>query len=266
MPKQYILLTHIIQVIGGLFMEYKLRLNNISKVFNGEEPLEAIKNITFDVKNKEIVSIVGTSGCGKSTLLNIISGLDESTNGEILFDKEKPRISYMLQSDALLPYRTVYENAILGLELLHEDTKENKEYVLKLLEEYGLKNFIDKKPNELSGGMRQRVSLIRSIAIKPDILLLDEPFSALDYYTRITISNDVKKIIESLGITTIIITHDIAEALSLSSKIIVLSSRPSVVKNIYNIEFNSNDAIERRSEKNFNGYYEKIWRDLDVNI
>ena len=244
-------------------MNYKLSIKNLSKRFND---FEAIKDVSFDVLPNEIISIIGTSGCGKSTLLNIICGLDNKSSGSLTFDKDNPKISYMLQTDALLPYLTIYDNAILGLVLMHIDTKDNLNYVDKLLNQYGLEEFKDRYPNELSGGLRQRVSLIRSLAIKPDILLLDEPFSALDYYTRITISNDVKKIIKDLGITAIIITHDIAEAISLSDRVIVLSSRPSTVKNIYNVNLNEEDAIKRRSDTHFNELYETIWRDLDVKI
>jgi len=166
-----------------------------------------------------------------------------------------------------LPWKTVLENACLGLELLKIKDKESINYTKSLLEKYGLKDFLNKKPSSLSGGMKQRVALIRSLAIKPDILLLDEPFSALDYYTRITIAEDVYKIIKDLNITTIMITHDIAEALSISDKVIVLSSRPSTVKTIHDIELpKTNTFIEKRSLPKFNEFYEQVWRDLDVKI
>lgn len=249
-------------------MEHKLTINNIRKVFfNNNVEVEAIHDISFDVNNGEIIAIVGTSGCGKSTLLNIISGLENATSGECIFDSDNPKISYMLQSDSLLSWKSVYDNACLGLELLKIDTNENRDYVKKLLKEYGLNEFIDKKPDCLSGGMRQRVALIRSLAIRPDILLLDEPFSALDYYTRITIANDVCNIVKKMKMTTILITHDIAEALSIADKIIVLSSRPSVVKKIYDVSFSDyGNIFEKRSLKEFNELYEKIWRELDVKI
>ena len=246
-------------------MQKLLEINNISKTFNtlnGE--INAIKSISFDVNNEDFIAIVGSSGCGKSTLLNIISGLLEKTNGTIKFYKENPIIGYMLQEDALLPYLNILDNATLGLSLKKIKTKENIEYTKKLLETYGLKDFIYKYPKELSGGMKQRVALIRTLAIKPDILLLDEPFSALDYQSRLSVSEDVYNIIKKEKKTVIMITHDIAEAISLSDKIIVLSKRPSIVKKIYDIEMeNKSTPINNRKCKEFSDYYDKIWRDLD---
>ena len=246
-------------------MQKLLEINNISKTFNtlnGE--INAIKSISFDVNNEDFIAIVGSSGCGKSTLLNIISGLLEKTNGTIKFYKENPIIGYMLQEDALLPYLNILDNATLGLSLKKIKTKENIEYTKKLLETYGLKDFIYKFPKELSGGMKQRVALIRTLAIKPDILLLDEPFSALDYQSRLSVSDDVYNIIKKEKKTVIMITHDIAEAISLSDKIIVLSKRPSIVKKIYDIEMeNKSTPINNRKCKEFGDYYDKIWRDLD---
>lgn len=246
-------------------MQKLLEIKNISKTFNtlnGE--INAIKSISFDVNNEDFIAIVGSSGCGKSTLLNIISGLLEKTNGTIKFYKENPIIGYMLQEDALLPYLNILDNATLGLSLKKIKTKENVEYTKKLLETYGLKDFIHKYPKELSGGMKQRVALIRTLAIKPDILLLDEPFSALDYQSRLSVSEDVYNIIKKEKKTVIMITHDIAEAISLSDKIIVLSKRPSIVKKIYDIEMeNKSTPINNRKCKEFSDYYDKIWRDLD---
>lgn len=246
-------------------MQKLLEINNISKTFNtlnGE--INAIKSISFDVNNEQFIAIVGSSGCGKSTLLNIISGLLEKTNGTIKFYKENPIIGYMLQEDALLPYLNILDNATLGLSLKKIKTKENIEYTKRLLETYGLKDFIYKYPKELSGGMKQRVALIRTLAIKPDILLLDEPFSALDYQSRLSVSEDVYNIIKKEKKTVIMITHDIAEAISLSDKIIVLSKRPSIVKKIYDIKKeNKSTPINNRTCKEFSDYYDKIWRDLD---
>lgn len=246
-------------------MQKLLEINNISKTFNtlnGE--INAIKSISFDVNNEQFIAIVGSSGCGKSTLLNIISGLLEKTNGTIKFYKENPIIGYMLQEDALLPYLNILDNATLGLSLKKIKTKENIEYTKRLLETYGLKDFIYKYPKELSGGMKQRVALIRTLAIKPDILLLDEPFSALDYQSRLSVSEDVYNIIKKEKKTVIMITHDIAEAISLSDKIIVLSKRPSIVKKIYDINMeNKSTPINNRTCKEFSDYYDKIWRDLD---
>ncbi len=244
-----------------------LSIENVSKEFETREgSLLAIENVSFDVEEGEIVAVVGTSGCGKSTLLNILAGLEDESSGKIIYSKEKPRISYMLQNDALLSWRSVFENATLGLELLGIKTKENIEKVLNMIEEYGLEEFIDKKPSCLSGGMKQRVALIRSLAIDPDILLLDEPFSALDYYTRLTISEDVHDIIKKSGKSAIIITHDIQEALSLGDKVVVLSCRPSVVKGIYKTDFKDMSILDKRSTLEFQELYKKIWGDLDVEV
>jgi len=249
-------------------MENKLILKNIGKTFiKGDDSIVAIDDISFKLKEGEILAIVGTSGCGKSTLLNIIAGLDTATCGSCEFDCDKPKISYMFQSDALLPWRTVLDNACLGLELAHEKTEEEITKIKEMLANYGLGDFTDAYPNSLSGGMRQRVALIRSLAVKPDILLLDEPFSALDYYTRVTISKDVCDMIKKTNTTAIIITHDIQEALSLGDRVLVLSCRPSTVKNIYEVPFKDLKTIsEKRETKEFNELYNEIWSDLDEEI
>ena len=248
-------------------MDHKLCVKNISKIYkNKDANILAIKDISFELKSGEIIAIIGTSGCGKSTLLNIISGLDSATSGICTFDKETPVISYMLQSDALLPWRSVLDNACLGLEIMHKKNDADVEYVKKLLKEYGLEDFMKKFPSSLSGGMKQRVALIRSLAIKPDILLLDEPFSALDYYTRIKISEDVYKMLKETNTATIIITHDIAEALSIADRVIVLSNRPSVIKKVYDIDFKETSIMKKRANSDFNKLYEIIWRDLDEKI
>ena len=241
-----------------------LQIHNVSKTYNtlnGET--EALKNISLDINEGDFTSIVGTSGCGKSTILNIIAGLESKDSGEII-NNSNLKIGYMLQDDALLPYFTVLENAMLGLKLQKKDTRENKEYVLHLLKEYGLNDFINKYPSELSGGMRQRVALIRTLATKPDLLLLDEPFSALDYQSRLKVADDVYNIIKKEKKTAIMITHDIAEAISLSNVIFVFSKRPAVIKKKYIITIpNSNNSLAKRKSLKFATYYEKIWRDLD---
>ena len=173
----------------------------------------------------------------------------------------------MLQTDSLFFWRTILDNCLIGLEVTNKLTKENKNYVLQLLKTYGLYEFKDKYPSSLSGGMRQRVALIRTLAIKPDILLLDEPMSALDYQSRLAISNDIYNIIKKEGKTAIMVTHDIAEAVSMSDRVIVLTKRPAVVKNIYKIELsNKSTPMNNRRCKEFNKYYDMIWRDLDVHI
>ncbi len=249
-------------------MDNILSIKDIKKIYKtSDEDITAIENISLDIAPGEIVGIVGTSGCGKSTLLNIVAGLDKETSGSIIFDKENPKVSYMLQSDALLPWRTVLDNATLGLELMHMLDEQSKNFCLELLSEYGLEDFVEEKPSSLSGGMRQRVALIRSLAINPDIILLDEPFSALDYYTRLTISEDVHRMLKELNTTAIIITHDIQEALGLSDRVVVLSNRPSTIKSIYDVPFKDELSIQkRRLDPRFNEIYEKIWGDLDVKI
>lgn len=244
-----------------------VEISHIKKNYVTEkEEISAIEDITLDIEESSITTIVGTSGCGKSSLLSILAGIDEKTNGEIKFTKENPIIGYMLQSDALFPWLTIYDNAILGLKIQKKDTKENLKYVEKLLKTYNLNEFSKKYPNELSGGMKQRVALIRTLALKPDILLLDEPFSALDYQTRLKVSDDVYQIIKKEKITAILVSHDIAEAISMSDKVVVLSKRPCHVKNIYPINLtNKSTPIKNRQAKEFQEYYDKIWKDLDIN-
>ncbi len=240
-------------------------IDNVGKKYNttnGE--IEAIKSITFDVKEGEFVALVGSSGCGKSTLLSIMAGLDKQSVGNVNYYIDKPVIGYMLQEDALLAHYTILDNILLGLKIKNKLNDESKEYAINLLKKYNLDKFIDKKPHELSGGMKQRVSLIRTIAIKPDILFLDEPFSALDFSTRLKVSDDVYKIIKKEKKTTIMVTHDIGEAISMADKVIVLSKSPAKVKSVYNIELiNKELPTQNRKDEKFNYYYDLIWRDLD---
>ncbi len=247
-------------------MNKLLSVKDLRKVYHTlDDEIVAIDDISFSVLEGEFISIVGPSGCGKSTILSILSNLVPSSGGEILLKDSS--IAYMLQEDCLLPFRTILDNCLIGLEVTGKLTDENKKYVIDLLNTYGLGEFIDKYPSNLSGGMRQRVALIRTLATKPDILLLDEAMSALDYQSRLTISDDIYKIIKQEGKTAIMVTHDIAEAISMSDRIIVLTKRPSTVKKIYKIEFEDKSTpIENRKRKEFSGYYDKIWRDLDVHI
>jgi NitT/TauT family transport system ATP-binding protein len=239
-----------------------LKVNNLSKIYYKiDYETEAVRNITFDLNEGDFIGIVGPSGCGKSTILNIICGLDEMTCGEII-KKENIKIGYMLQEDALFPWLTIFDNAILGLKISKKLTDQNKNYVLNLLRKYDLIDFKDKYPNELSGGMKQRLALIRTLAMKPDILLLDEPFSALDYQTRLSVSEDVYNIIKEEKKSVIIVTHDLSEAISLCSKIIVLSKRPSVIKNIHEIKLYDTPIQNRKSEY-FSYYYDLLWKEID---
>ena len=196
------------------------------KYYNKKGELTAIEDISFSVFEGEYVAIVGPSGCGKSTLLNIIGNIDKKSGGEIIFNKDT-KIGYMLQEDSLFPWLTILDNCLIGLKVRGEVSDDKIDYVKKLLNIYGLKDFMNSYPTSLSGGMRQRVALIRTLAMKPDILLLDEPFSALDYQTRLAVSDDVYKIIKNTGKTVIMITHDIAEAISMADRVIVLTERPA---------------------------------------
>lgn len=244
-----------------------LTVSNLEKTFHTRDgEIRALDKVSFNVKEKEFISIVGPSGCGKSTILSILAGLEEKSSGTIHIKKDYT-IGYMLQNDSLFEWRTVLDNCLLGLEIQKKLTKENKDYVVHLLKTYGLEEFMYEYPNSLSGGMRQRVALIRTLATNPDILLLDEAMSALDYQSRLAISNDIYKIIKQEGKTAIMVTHDIAEAISMSDRIIVLSKRPATIKQVYNIELtNKSTPIENRKCKEFASYYDRIWRDLDVHI
>ena len=251
-------------------MEKILEVKNISKRYQSPKgEVQALENVNFRVKSGEFVSIIGPSGCGKSTLLSIISGLEEKTTGEIYIQGKKvdgisSDIGYMLQKDCLLEWRTIWSNVMLGLELKGIKTDESKKYVEKLLKKYNLYDFKDKYPQELSGGMRQRVALIRTLAINPKILLLDEAFSALDYQTRIMVTNDIYNILRKEKITALIVTHDISEAISMSDRVFVLSKRPGTIKDIHKIDF----EIENRNPINcpespkFSKYFNTLWKEL----
>ena len=245
-----------------------LNLKNISKTYyTKDKEITAIDNISLEIPNHSIVAVVGPSGCGKSTLLNIIGSLEKQTSGSIQKSYEDVKISYMFQSDCLFPWLTILDNCLLGLKIKHELTNESKEYVIRLLSNYGLKDFMDSYPNNLSGGMRQRVALIRTLATNPDILLLDEPFSALDFDTRLLIADDVYQIIKEEKKTAIIITHDIEEAISIADKVVVLSKRPTKVKEVIDIHFaNAKSPIHNRTCPEFNDYLKYIWEIFDHEI
>ena len=245
-------------------MNELLKIKDLSKNYHTKkDETLAVDNFSFDLKNGEFVAIVGPSGCGKSTILNILAGLDTKSSGEIILS-DNTKMGYMLQQDALFNWKTVLENCLLGLEINKTLTKENKDYVLDLLNTYGLKDFINSYPNTLSGGMRQRVALIRTLATKPDLLLMDEPYSALDYQTRLSVSDDVYQIIKKEKKSAIMVTHDIAEAISMADKIIVLSKRPSKIKKVIDIKLTDKSTpINNRKAKEFSYYYDLIWKEID---
>ncbi len=245
-------------------MKEVLKVKNISKIYQAENgEVEAVKNVSFSVEEGEFVSLIGPSGCGKSTVLSIISGLEEKTSGDIEIDGQ---IGYMLQKDSLLEWLTIYKNVLFGLEIKNIKTTENVKYVENLLKKYNLYEFKDKYPNQLSGGMRQRAALIRTLAIKPKILLLDEAFSALDYQTRIMVTKDIYEILKNEHITALIVTHDISEAISMSDRVIVLSNRPAVVKEIHTIDFEMENRtpLNCRESPKFSKYFDTIWKGLNV--
>lgn len=244
-----------------------LKIKNLKKNYHTpKEEIEAIEDFSFDLCENEFVAIVGPSGCGKSTILSILSGIENMSSGDIK-NLNNSSIGYMLQSDNLFEWRTILENCLLGLEMNGKLNEENKKYVLSLLETYGLKDFINSYPSNLSGGMRQRVSLIRTLAIRPDILLMDEPFSALDYQTRLAVSDDVFNIIKKEKKSVIMVTHDIAEAISMADKVIVLSKRPTKIKKIFDINLsNKSNPINNRKSKEFSYYYDLIWKEIDFHV
>lgn len=237
----------------------KLEMKNVSKTFYTEiGALDVLENITFNLNEGEIIAIVGPSGSGKSTLLNIISKLIEPTEGEIYVDGE---IGYMFQRDHLFNWRTVWKNIMLGLEIKKEKNQENIDKTKELLTKYGLIDFINSYPQELSGGMRQRIALIRTLATNPQVLLLDEPFSALDYQTRINASEDIFKMIKDSNVSAILVTHDISEAIAMADRVIVLSHRPAKLKKIIDIKTDSpdNTPFNKRLSSEFRKYFDEIW-------
>lgn len=247
-----------------------LLLKNISYSYHSlQVETPALSNVSFHINPGEFVAIVGPSGCGKSTLLSIISGLMEPEEGTIIFHNPDgsltyPKIGYMLQRDYLLEWRTVYKNTILGLEIGKKLTQENIDKVMQLMKDYDLYKFKDKKPSELSGGMKQRAALIRTLALDPQLLLLDEPFSALDYQTRLMVSADICQIIRKTGKTALLITHDLSEAISLADRIIILSKRPATVKFEVPIKLTlPNDSpLASRNAPEFQYYFNLLWEAL----
>lgn len=249
-------------------MKKVLQAKNISMTYHTlTDEIHALNNISFSVYQGEIVVIVGPSGCGKSTLLSIISNLLKPSSGTINIYK---KTGYMFQRDCLFEWRTIIENTLIGLEIQNKLTASNIKYVKKLIATYGLKDFENSKPSQLSGGMRQRVALIRTLATKPDFLLLDEPFSALDYQTRLAIADEIGIILKKENKTALMVTHDIAEAVSIADRVIVLSHRPAKIKDIISINLtcpdNKRTPLISRDAPEFKYYFNKIWKELDVHV
>lgn len=230
---------------------------------DGEVP--ALNNVTFSVGEKEFLVIVGPSGCGKSTLLDLIFGLIQPECGEITGDRDS--VGYMLQKDHLFGWRTIEKNILLGLEIQHKLNAETRAYATELLQKYGLYDFRNKRPSELSGGMRQRAALIRTLVTKPGILLLDEPFSALDYQTRLNVADDIGSIIRQEEKSAILVTHDLSEAISMGDRILILSARPGTVVRTINLEFDpALSSIERRETNQFKYYFSELWKEMNRNV
>lgn len=232
--------------------------------------IPVIKDLTFDVYQGEFVSIVGPSGCGKSTMLNIISGLLKPTQGNVSVSGNvvagpNTSIAYMMQKDMLMSWRTVRENIELGLEIRHVPPQERKQVSSEYLHHFGMEEFADSRPGELSGGMRQRVALMRTLALNPDIILLDEPFSALDYQTRLILEDEVLKTFSSMKKTAILITHDIGEAIVMSDRVVIVHDRPTSVMKILNVGISrKNPSVTvSRGDPHYASYFETIWNNLD---
>ncbi len=250
-----------------------LQVEHLRQVYqskNGETV--ALQDIDFSMEKGEFYSMVGPSGCGKSTLLSIVAGMMPATGGRVVVAGEtvqgpSSHIGYMLQQDNLLEWRTIRQNVLFGLEIRRQLTPAMCARADRLLETYGLSAFADRHPSQLSGGMRQRAALIRTLAINPDILLLDEAFSALDYQTRLEVTEDVYRIIKQEQVTTLMVTHDIPESISMGDKVIILSQRPAVIRKILPIRFAAGNRtpLTCRNQPEFGQYFNHIWKELGMN-
>ena len=251
--------------------EQILNLQHISYTYHTlQGETLALSDISFSLKKGEFAAIVGPSGCGKSTLLSLICGLLPCTEGQIKINgkpvkESTTNVGYMLQHDELFEWRTIYNNVILGLEVQHALTARTKQRAHELLDIYGLGDFKNARPSELSGGMRQRAALIRTLVLEPELLLLDEPFSALDYQTRLQVGDDIGQIIRNEGKSALLVTHDLSEAISLADRVIVLSSRPATIRQtiplIFSLEHDT--PLKRRSTPEFKNYFNLIWKELN---
>lgn len=245
----------------------KLEIKDIRLIYHTRaDEITAIDGLSFDCNDGEFVAIIGPSGCGKTTVLSLIAGLLKPSDGEIRLNGKEIKkcgdsLGYMLQKDHLFPWRTIEQNVFLPLEIQKKNTPKARAHATELLEKYGLGEFKQCYPAQLSGGMRQRAALIRTLAADPDLLLLDEPFSALDYQTRLNVCEDVYRIIKEQKKTSILVTHDISEAISLADRIVVLTPRPARVKNIHEIKLDGT-PLERRESPEFGKWFERLWKEL----
>ena len=231
---------------------------------------EAVKDLSFAVGRGEFFGIVGPSGCGKSTVLSMASSLLKPSSGTVRVcgkdpEDSKGKVAYMLQRDHLFGWRTILKNCTVGLEIRHRLTPEKIAEITEMLDQYGLGSFVDAYPHQLSGGMRQRAALVRTLALDPEILLLDEPFSALDYHTRLTVADEISSIIRESGKTAVLVTHDISEAVSMCDRVAVLSARPATITQVYDIALKGVSALNRREHPMFSTYFNTIWKELMKN-
>jgi NitT/TauT family transport system ATP-binding protein len=252
-----------------------LEFRNVSFSFAGRrETVEVLRNVSFACREDEIVAVIGPSGCGKSTLLSLATGLRKPSNGEVLVGGKKvsggtdPRVGMLFQQTTLLPWRSVVENVELGLEIRGEPRASRRQRALALIGQYGLAGFERKYPHALSGGMQKRAALAQTLAVEPTMLLLDEPFAALDAQTRVVIQNDVVKICRAGRRSMLIVTHDIAEALAMADRVVVLSRRPASVKEVYEVPFSREAAsvADAPAMPGFADYYKRIWDALDISV
>ena len=255
----------------------KVELRNVGlRYFGLEGETEALKDISLSVAPGEFVAIIGPSGCGKSTLLSLISGIVAPTEGGVLVDGApvtgpSRKVGYMLQQDYLFEWRTILENTVLGAEIQGMPMQQAKDRAMKLLTRYGLGQFLHHLPRQLSGGMRQRVALARTLCTEPDVVLLDEPFSALDSQTRLALADEITGILRREAKTVILVTHDIGEAISMTERVVVMSRRPGRINSDHPIRFSTSDAarltpLEARGRPEFNEYFNTLWQELEINV
>lgn len=247
-------------------MDEILKLKGVKLIYhskNGENL--AVDDLNISVYKGEFLGLVGPSGSGKTTILSMFAGILKPSEGEIetSFDIEN-KVGYMLQKDQLFNWRTILKNVLLGLELKGKVTKEDKEYAKSLLQKYGLGEVMNKYPSQLSGGMKQRTALIRTLVLRPEIVLLDEPFSALDFQTRLSVGEDVRSIIKKEGLTAILVTHDISEAISICDRVAVLSKKPAKIKSIFDTRLDGETILEKRESSGFSELFTQIWKELDL--
>jgi NitT/TauT family transport system ATP-binding protein len=239
-----------------------------------EGETEALKDLSFTIEDSKFISLIGPSGCGKSTTLSLLAGLLSPTDGQVMIDGKEvmginQKVGYMLQEDYLFPWRSILDNVLLGLEIRGQLNDASRERARQLLADYGLGDFEDYYPTQLSGGMRQRVALARTLAIEPDILLLDEPFSALDYHTKLALEDEVAQILREEKKTVILVTHDIGEAIAMSDRVLVFSERPGQIKSDHKVDLTIEgeySTFKARESVEFNRYFNSLWEELDIYV